>query len=75
MGLEGSKGFGRLGFAPVTKHRSMPTPPPTPTKGPVNDDMLRNAYGYVRPIILNRRAHERVCGEIDEIPLFATEVP
>ena len=41
----------------------------------MNDDMLRNAYGYVRPIILNRRAHERVCGEIDEIPLFATEVP
>ena len=75
MGLEGSKDFGRLGFAPVTKHRSMPTLPLTPTKGPVNDDMLRSAYGCMRPITSNRRARVRACGEIEEIPLFATEVP
>ena len=75
MGLEGSKDFGRLGLPPVTKQRSMPPPPPTPTKGPVNDDMLWNAYGHARPIALNRGTHVRVCGEIDENPHFATEVP
>ena len=75
MGLEGSRRFARHGFAPATKHRSTPTLPPTPTKGPVNDDMLWNTYRHVRPITLNRWARVRVCGEIDKIPLFATEVP
>ena len=75
MGLEGSKDFSRLGFAPVTQHRSTPTLPTTPAKGSVNDDMLRSAYGHMRPITLNRRARVRACGEIEEIPLFAVEVP
>ena len=75
MGLEGSKDFSRLGFAPVTKHRSMPTLRPTPMQGPVNDGLFWNATGHMRLITLNRRPRVRAGGEIDEVPLFATEVP
>jgi len=75
MELEGSKDFGRLGFAPVTKRRSTPTLLTTPTKGSVNDGMLWSACGHMRPITLNRRARVRACGEIEEIPHFAVEVP